>query len=334
MSKVRQAPTIYDVAKRAGVSHQTVSRYLRGFKGIRPGTAQRVQDAIVALDYRTNYAARQLRLRHAQRVGVLAHDLDKAGPALILKGAFAEAKRRGYVLDIILIDGDDRDSIEEGVSRALEQRIAGILATSQSDVLVEELRGLVGSIPIGGEIETSDHSRLVNEIAGQLAADHLIELGHRRIGYVSGPQGWDASRRRQDGFLERLDEASLGPMWTVVGDWSAASGRNAVRSLGAALNDVTAIAAANDSMAIGIISALTAAGIAVPSEVSVVGIDDVAEAEFHIPSLSTVAMDHEGQGALSMSELLDQIEGIVSESAAILAAPLLRPRQSTAIARR
>lgn len=331
MSDLIRAATIYDVAERAGVSHQTVSRYLRGYEGIRPATAQRVGEAVAELSYRTNSAARQLRLNRVNRVGVLAHDLDKAGPAQVIQGAFAEAKRRGYILDIILIDGNDPQSIEDAISLALEQRIAGILATAQSDILLEELGKLAGSVPVGGEIGSTADTVLVNETAGWLAADHLVGLGHSRIGFIGGPTGWDASRERLEGFERRLQASNLMPAISATGDWSAGSAHAWVRSLGAEMAGLTAIAAANDSMAIGAIAALTEQGKRVPDDVSVIGIDDLVESQFLQPSLTSVAMDHEGQGALSMSLLLDRIENVVSEnSAALLSPPAVRARQSTA----
>lgn len=330
MSELTKAATIYDVAKRAGVSHQTVSRFLRGYEGIRPATKQRVVEAIAELSYRTNSAARQLRLSRANRVGVLAHDLDKAGPAQVIQGAFAEAKRRGYILDIILIDGNDPESIEDAISLALEQRIEGILATAQSDVLFAELAKLAGNIPIGGEIGSTGDTIPVNETAGWLAADHLVGLGHSEIGFIGGPTGWDASRERTEGFERRLRTANIVPTWSTAGDWSAGSAYGYVSSLGSDAQAVTAIAAANDSMAIGAIAALSELGKSVPGDVSVIGIDDLVESRFHLPSLSSVAMDHEGQGALSMSLLLDRIEGVTTDnSSALLSSPIIKARHST-----
>lgn len=331
MNDLTKAATIYDVAERAGVSHQTVSRYLRGYAGIRPATAQRVGEAVAELSYRANSAARQLRLSRANRVGVLAHDLDQAGPAKVIQGAFAEAKRRGYILDILLIDGNNPQSIQDAISLALEQRIAGILATAQSDMLLAELSKLAGSLPVGGEIGSINDSVLVNETAGWLAADHLIGLGHREIGFIGGPNGWDAARERTEGFERRLLAANLVPAWSTAGDWSAGSAYEYVSSLGSDARAVTAIAAANDSMAIGAIAALSESGKIVPDDVSVIGVDDLVESRFHLPSLSTVAMDHEGQGALSMSLLLDRIENVVSNnSSTLLSPPTVKARQSTA----
>ena len=331
MSDLTKAATIYDVAERAGVSHITVSRYLRGFEGIRPATAQRVREAISELSYRTNSAARQLRLGRANRVCVLAHDLDKAGPAQVIQGAFAEAKRRGYILDIILIDGNDPQSVEDAISLALEQRIAGILATAQSDILLAKLDTLAGSVPVGGEIGSTTDTALVNETAGWLAADHLVGLGHSHIGFIGGPTGWDASRERLTGFERRLEASKLSLGVSAPGDWSAGSAYAVVRSLGADLAGVTAIAAANDSMAIGAIAALSELGKRIPDDVSVVGIDDLVESQFRQPALTSVAMDHEGQGALSMSLLLDRIEDVVSDNSGdLLSPPVVRVRQSTA----
>jgi DNA-binding LacI/PurR family transcriptional regulator len=303
-------PTIYDVAKHAGVSHQTVTRYLNGFKGIRPQTRQRVEEALAALDYRPNSAARLLRSQRTNRIGVLADRIDQSGPARILTGAGELAHRRGYVLDVVVADGTSAGSVAASLATIIEHQVAGILATAQSDVVLEELQRQATAAPlvIGADPGTSDQPT-VNELAGQYAADHLLDLGHRRIGYLAGPEVWIAARGRTQGFTRRVLERGGQIVWLRQGDWSAASGHAVWGELGAHERAVTAVGVANDSMAIGLISAAADCGVRVPDDLSVVGTDDLPEARYVLPALSTVAMDFEGEGRFLIEELIAKIEG-------------------------
>lgn len=330
-TKAVKSATIYDVARHAGVSSQTVSRFLSGFEGIRPATRARVEASLAALSYRPNSAARMLRLNRVNRLGVLAHNLGETGPARIITGATREAHRRGYVLDIIGMDGDDRESVDTALALSVEHQVAGILATAQTQVVLELLRDFTSDIPmvIDVAITAAGAELPVNELAGWLAADHLLELGHRSVGYISGPATWFAAQARQRGFEDRLQRGGGELVWVREGDWSARSGHAAVRSA-TEEGPVTAVAAANDSMAIGAISALATSGVRVPDDMSVIGTDDLPESAYLLPSLSTIALDFEGEGRFVTSLLIDQIEGIQSdESALALRAPVTLARDST-----
>lgn len=326
-----KAPTIYDVARRAGVSHQTVSRYLHGYEGIRPETRERVQHALEALEYRPNSAARFLKTRRINRIGVLAHRIDQAGPARILAGATAEARTRGYVLDVVTMAGDDPTSIRTALEVIREHQIAGVLATAQTEAVVSTLQAQVSDLPllVDNSVIGFGDTIPVNERAGRLAAKHLLELGHRRIGYLSGPLTWVASEKRRDGFLAEVEAAGAQVCWMREGDWSAASGEAAWSDLDSSARDVTAIAAGNDSMAIGLISAISADGMDVPGSISVIGTDDMPEARFLLPSLSTVALDFEAEGAYIIDTLLQRIEELEDGRAPSLPMPELRARNST-----
>jgi DNA-binding LacI/PurR family transcriptional regulator len=326
-----KSATIYDVARHARVSSQTVSRFLAGFEGIRPETRARVEASLAALNYRPNSAARMLRLNRVNRLGVLAHSLGETGPARIITGATVEAHRRGYVLDIIGMDGDDRASVATALALSVEHQVAGILATAQTQVVLEQLREFTTDIPliIDVAITAAGSALSINELAGSLAADHLLGLGHRRVGYISGPATWFAAQARRRGFEDRLRRGGGELVWLREGDWSARSGHAAVRSA-AQEAAVTAVAAANDSMAIGAVSSFATAGVRVPDDVSVIGTDDLPESAYLLPSLSTVALDFEGEGRFVTSLLIDQIEGTQSaESALILRAPVTHARGST-----
>lgn len=327
-----RAATIYDVARLAGVSHQTVTRFLHGYQGIRPETRSRVEGAIAELDYRPNGAARFLRSRTTNRIGVLADRIVESGPARILAGASDLARERGYVLDIAVAAGGSTDSVAASLAMITEHQVAGILATAQTQVVLEEMHRLALSIPlvVGSDVGTTQDGRSLNESAGRCAADHLLDLGHRRIGYVAGPELWLVAQERERGFTERVVERGGVLVWRRHGDWSSASGHAAWSGLTADERRVTAVGAANDSMAIGVVSAADEQHLRVPHDLSVVGTDDLPEARYVLPSLSTVALDFEGEGRLVLDALIAKIEGEDVPDPALLTPPRVIARASSA----
>lgn len=325
-----KSATIYDVASLAGVSHQTVTRYLQGFEGMRPHTKERVKSALEELDYRPNPAARMLRASRVNRIGALAHRLQESGPSRVLAGVAAQARRRGYTLDIATVDGDP-ESIEDALAVVLEHRLAGLILAGVSQTVIDAVSSRnigmpwitdTGAIP-------SDQDASVNTVVGRLVAEHLLSLGHRRIGYVAGPDLWQASGERRDSFAATMRNAGLEVAWERVGDWSAGSGAAAWESLESDERAVTAIAAANDSMALGVLSAATRSGKRVPHDLSVIGTDDTSEARFLTPPLTTVAMDFEAEGAYLLDRLLERAHALPDHGGVSLRMPQLVVRDST-----
>lgn len=328
-----KSATIYDVARTAGVSHQTVTRYLKGYEGIRPATRQRVELAIAELDYRPNAAARQLRLNRVNRIAILAHRIDEAGPARILRGMTRAVQERGFVAEIISMEGIDEGSVDTAIDLATEHQVAGVLASAQTETVLARLmaRSLAVPIVIDAHVVESRSGRLVNELAGRVAAEHLLDLGHRKLGYLAGPEPWIAARERASGFRIAAEEGGSSVDWATSGDWSAASGFAAWDAVAVRRAGVTAIAAANDSMAVGLIAAAAADGVRVPEDLSVIGTDDLPEARFLLPSaLSTVVVDFEGEGARLAEELLDLIDDqAVPDRPNLLHPPRVEARAST-----
>jgi len=321
--------TIYDVAKAAGVSHQTVSRYLRGSQQVRPETGQRVQQALDALGYRVNSAARYLRSQRVNRVGVLAHRLDLSGPVRVLNGVTAAGRERGYLFDVVSVDGNDADDVASGLDLILEQQVAGVLAVVQSSAVIQAFQHRGPGVPLISNVALEGESPL-NQLAGEVAADHLAGLGHTRLGYLAGPSTWPSAADRASGFLRRARSLGCTLVWEGEGDWSAASayrigGSIPIRELG-----ITAVAAGNDSMAIALIAALTDRGIRVPEDVSVVGTDNSPESGYLRPALTTVDVDQEGEGAHMLLSLVAQIEGWPASEVSGLRPPALIARGSTA----
>jgi len=328
-----KAATIYDVARVAGVSHQTVSRLLKGYEGIRPETRQRVIDALAQLDYRPNQAARSLRTNRSNRIGALAHEMSETGPARIMQGAVSGARDAGYMLDIVSMDGDDERSIADALNLLSQQQIAGVFATAQNEKVQAALEGFPLSVPIFIDVrmesEFEGSPATVAEASGAIAAQHLVDLGHRNFAYLSGPIAWYSSRDRLSGFRSAAEVAGGVVTSLLEGDWSPESGYAAGLAF-AADQGVTAIVAANDEMAIGLMRALADRGIRVPEEVSVIGFDDIPAARYLSPALSTVRIDFESEGRFAIRWLISEIEGIAPPAPNEIEPPRLIARDSTA----
>lgn len=305
-SRVRPA-TIYDVAELAGVSHQTVSRLLKGFSGIRPETRQRVEQALETLDYRPNLSARTLTTGRSHRIGALTYEIDQVGPSRIVQGAAAAARRAGFVLDIVTLDAADEDGIEKSLEVVNQHDLAGVIVLASSDEMTAAFNRTVFRVPV---YLSSDEDGMRGAGSGSLAAaideviEHLYRNGHRRFFHVGGPSNWLAAQNRFVDYREALARRGLESAGSFFGDWSAASGFAAVEALPPA---VTAIVSANDQMALGALLALDRRGLRVPEDMSVSGIDDIPEAEYFNPPLTTIHLDTVAQGAVALARLLEQI---------------------------
>jgi DNA-binding LacI/PurR family transcriptional regulator len=303
-----RAPTIYDVAARAGVSHQTVTRYLAGFEGIRPATAERVKAALEELDYRPNQVARTLRSGRQKRIVVLAHALGQMGPGRVVQGAIAECRSRGYTVEIIGYESDDPGSLRDALDFVSREPLSGVLATAQTDemraALDAHMDGMKGRVQYQGTFLVTAGSSFKG---GLLAGRHLFDLGHRSIAYLSGPEDWPVSRERLAGLRSVFDGADGVVRSVMVGDWSPASGFQAGVDFDADAG-VSAVFAANDHMALGFIAAMHQRGIRIPDELSVMGFDDILEARFLMPPLTTIYDDFESEGRLSAARLIAEIE--------------------------
>ncbi|SKA95938.1 DNA-binding transcriptional regulator, LacI/PurR family [Agreia bicolorata] len=313
-----KSATIYDVAERAGVSHITVSRHLNGFEGIRPGTRQRIELAIEELKYTPNLAGRHLRLQKIDRIGYIVDRLSEAGPARAAYGAIEAARASGYILDIVSTNGSDEKSIADAIDIVTRERVAGMVLSVQTEAARAVLGRRKFTVPVvhDFDLHIEDSDTTVNEWVGHVAADHLLANGHRNFFYLTGPSSWTASKTRAEAFASAVQQAGGSVVSTVEGDWSARSGYEAAsRLIKDGIRGVTAIAAANDGMAFGVLSALSSAGIAVPHDMSVMGVDDQAEAAYAICPLTTVKLDFAFEGQYVIAKLIAQIEKTTSASA-------------------
>jgi DNA-binding LacI/PurR family transcriptional regulator len=331
--KRRRGAVMADVARVAGVSHQTVSRVINDADHVRPETRERVLRAMVELDYRPNSVARALVTGRSRTLGVVSFDTTLYGPASTLFGIERAAHAQGYFVSIISVTSLDRASVLGAVEHLRAQGVEGILLVTPQDAAAEAVLQLPSDTPVVA-VEAGPEGSVpivaVDQFAGALAATrHLLELGHRTVWHIAGPADWLEARQRVDGWAAALAEAGADAPPLLSGDWSARSGYELGQRL-ATVRDVTAVFAANDQMALGLLRALYEAGRHVPRDLSVVGFDDIPEAQFFTPPLTTVRQDFNEMGRQSLMLLVDAISATRRSSQRVVVPPELRVRESTA----
>ncbi|AGL18450.1 LacI family DNA-binding transcriptional regulator [Actinoplanes sp. N902-109] len=330
--RAARSPAMTDVAKLAGVSHQTVSRVLNDHPNVREQTRLRVRAAIAELGYRPNRAARALVTGRSQLIGVVAQNTTLYGPASLLAAFEQAAAETGFAVSVGSVSRLDRESIAAAVDRHLDQRVAGLVVIAPVASAVEALEGMPADVPlvtIDGDPARSQALVTVDQAAGaRLATELLLAAGHRTVWHVSGPPDWYDAAGRIQGWRAALVDAGAEVPPMVAGEWSPSSGYDAGRML-ARMPEVTAIFTANDAQALGLLRALHEHGLRVPEDVSVVGFDDVPEASFFIPPLTTVRQAFDEVAHAGLGLLLKQISqraGQVPEQVVI--APTLVERAS------
>jgi DNA-binding LacI/PurR family transcriptional regulator len=332
--RVRHQPAMTDVAALAGVSHQTVSRVLNNHPNVSAQTRNRVNAAIAQLGYRTNRAAKALVTGRSQVIGVVAQNSTLYGPASLLASFEQAAADAGFAVSVASVRRLERDTLIEAVERHLEQRVAGIVVIAP----VRSANDAIASIPDGVPLVTVDGDPLqniplvtVDQIKGaRLATRHLLDAGHATVWHVSGPPDWFDSAGRVLGWEQTLRDAGAQVPPVIRADWSAAAGYDAGQML-ARMPEVTAVFTANDHLALGLLRALTEHGKAVPGDVSVVGFDDVPEAAYFLPPLSTIRPDFAEVASRTLEMLLGQLDAPPTEARQpVVIAPTLVERDSVA----
>jgi DNA-binding LacI/PurR family transcriptional regulator len=308
-----RAPSIRDVARLAGVSHQTVSRVLNHHPSIRPETKQRILDVMEQLQYRPNRAARALVTHRSRTIGILSASSTQYGPASSIAAIEEAARTSGYWVSTANIDSSDARSIADGLAHLAAQGIEGLVVIAPQVRVFDTLAQLSIDVPYvslqstGRETEAG-HALSVDQIAGaRLATRHLIELGHRNIYHLAGPQDWIEAEARMRGFLDEMGAQDVPTTAPILGDWTADFGYYAGREL-LTVRDFTAIFASNDQMALGLMHAVRAAGLEVPRDVSIIGFDDIPEAAHFWPPLSTVRQDFAELGRRCVALLLGDLD--------------------------
>jgi len=298
-----------DVAQLAGVSHQTVSRVLNDHPNVRPDTREKVLDAIRQLAYRPNAAARALVTRRTHTLGVIGIDSPLYGPAMMLNG-IERAAQNGHFVVIASLPALDRRSMLNAVDRFLGHAVEGIIVIAPQTSAVAALSHVPPDLPlvaVGCSTRAPLTSVAVDNAGGAgRATRHLLDLGHATVHHVAGPTSWLDARERINGWRAALSEAGAPEPDIISGDWSARSGYEIGQRV-AGMADVTAVFCANDTLALGLIRALTERGRRVPDDISVVGFDDVPEAGYYLPPLTTVRQDFGELGRCALSALVERI---------------------------
>lgn len=330
----RRPVVMGDVAAMAGVSQMTVSRVINDRSGVRDETRTRVLRAMQALDYRPNVAARTLVTGRSKTLGVVSFDTTLYGPASTLFGIEVAARAAGYFVSIATLASLDRRALGDAVERLREQAVDGVIVIAPHDATVEGLRDLAVDVPlvaVEGGVGGGAPVVAVDQYTGAArATSHLLSLGHETVWHISGPVAWLEARARERAWRETLSAAGCRIPEVLVGDWSARSGYAHGKALVAA-DDATAVFVANDHMALGLLRALHEAGLRVPADLSVVGFDDVPEAAYFSPPLTTVRQDFAEVGRRAMRQLLDQLEGRERPADAVIE-PDLVLRESSGMA--
>jgi DNA-binding LacI/PurR family transcriptional regulator len=307
-----RAAAMSDVGRLAGVSHQTVSRVINGSPNVRSETRERVIAAMDKLGYRPNLAARALATGRTKTLGVVGFDTTRYGPASVLFGIERAAHEEGYLMIVASPQALDLSSVTQAIERLRVQGVDGILVVAPHQEAADALRYASADLQlVAVEAGPADVVPVVavDQFAGAVSATrHLLDLGHETVWHISGPSDWLETRERIDGWRSMLQSAGADPPPVLVGDFTARAGYDLGRRL-AVDPSVTAIFAANDQMALGVLRAMYEAGRDVPIDVSLVGFDDIPEASYFRPPLTTVRQDFIEVGSRGLRMLVRKIEG-------------------------
>lgn len=322
-----------DVARLAGVSVPTVSRVVNGYPHVTPQVRARVEDAMAELKFRPNSVARALATHRTMHLGVVTYALSVTSPSQALFGVSEEARRHGYSTNLVTLDDVSADSMRKALTQLARDAVDGVVILAPMTDTAASLEGLALPMPVlsfaQGSATTQLAVALDEVLAAHMATRHLLELGHRTVSLVRGPDGWMATEARETGWRRELTMAGRPvPEPLRCADWSAGAGYEAARAV-AADPEVTAVLASNDQMALGVYRALAEAGRRVPEDVSVVGFDDCPEAPYYLPALTTVRLDFAAAGRVTLRRLLASLD-VTSDGSLEPPVPELVVRGSTA----
>ncbi len=329
--------SMIDVAKLAGVSHQTVSRAINRPETVRPEIRARIASAIEQLGYRRNLAARALVTNQTRNLGLVDSGSSIPGHASMLIAIESAAREHDYATTVAVVAHPARDVIDAAFSHLMDRGVQGIIVLANTVDLAEESLRVSADVPVvmvAGAVSSSERLRVVGvrqENGAQLATRHLIDQGCTRIAHLAGPDRWLDARLRVDGWRKELAAAGLPAHILGQGDWTARSGYRI--GLEAPADDLPdAVFASNDQMALGFMLAMHERGIRIPQDVAVVGFDDQPGSDFFYPPLTTVRQPFTQVGHAAIAALLHALDGAPPESQSI--SPELVVRESSVRAAR
>ncbi|WP_426595689.1 substrate-binding domain-containing protein [Cellulomonas sp. McL0617] len=279
---------------------------------VSPEARTRVKDAIDALGYRPNIAARSLLLGRTRTIGLLTVGSTAYGPASLTLATERAVSNTGYGFRLANTVDVDIDSVENGLSLLLDQGVDAVIVNEPTSTFRHRRHGLaIPVLSLSEPLDLSDVELVVgSDEAGGVkeAVEHLLGLGHATVHHIAGPQEWPSSKRRREAWKAALEAAGRDVPDSIEGDWSAASGYEAGLEF-AKRPEVTAVFAANDHMAIGLMRSLQRAGRRVPEDISIVGFDDVPEAAFLSRALTTVHQDLAVAAVRGVELLMEVLDG-------------------------
>lgn len=321
--------TIRDVARIASVSVASASRALNGHSSVTPATRMRVLEAAAALNYVPHLGARSLSTKRSNTIGVVLPDLFGEFFSEIIRGIDYAAHRRGLQLLLSNMHGSAQETA--AALRAMRGRVDGLLVMSpqlDADFLSHNLPKGLPTVVMNGRIDGARHASIAidNRAGAHAAVSHLVAQGCKTIAHFAGPEGNADADERALGFREAVAEmlGDSDPL-IIAGDFGEDAGIAAGERLAAQHRGVDGVFSANDIMAIGGMTALIEAGVSIPTDVAVVGFDDVPIARYVTPSLSTMRVHIAELGERALDRLVETIETIETDDAPEAVAEFLVP---------
>ena len=304
--------TIKDVARVAGVSTQTVSRVLNNRSDVSADTRMRVQEIITSLGYSPNVFARNLSRGRSNTLGVIGFGLIYFGSSSVLTGVESKANELGFSLTLSLIDIIEPTRVENILYDFLSRRVEGIIWAVPADInnfdwLEEKFSKIHTPIVYinKGPTDSDFVSALDNRLGGKLATEHLIAQGYQRIGIITGPSSWWEAQERLAGWREAVTAAGYVDIDSLIveGGWDPPSGDVGLHTLLDRDPDIDAIFVSNDQMALGALQAARRLDLNIPNDLGIVGFDDIPEAAYFYPSLTTMRQDTRKLGAMAVDRI-------------------------------
>jgi LacI family transcriptional regulator len=326
--------TIRDVARVAGMSTQTVSRVINDRPNVAPQTRAHIHRVIAELGYAPDIIAKSLSSGRSNTVGVIGFGLEYFGSTRVLTGIEQKAREMGFSIILSLLDEYEIERVDLILQAFLSRRVEGVIWSIPG--IGKTLEGLPEKLAQTGlpilflNKEATGENRVValnNRRGGQLATEHLLSQGYRHIGIVTGPDRWWETQQRQLGWQETLNRAGLDSIgrFRAAGDWSPRSGERALYRLLEQAPDLDAVFVSNDQMAIGVLEAARRLGLRVPQDLGVVGFDDIPEAAYFYPALTTVRQNAHALGAVALERLVAAIRREADEESRNVATTWIEP---------
>ncbi len=315
-------PTINDVARLAGVSKRTVSRVINNSPKVGQATRERILRVIAELDYHPSVQARGLATRRSYMLGMIYDNPDPLYIDEVLRGVLGECRASGYELVVHPCDRQSRDLTDEAVNFVQRSKLDGVIILPP----VSENNELAGALSkarvnyvrlVSVALDNPEHVVISHERSAAAAmAEHLVALGHCRIGYIAGPKGLKSTRERLEGFCDALEKHGCKLAGDMIkrGAYTFDSGLECARALLTSDPPPTAIFASNDEMAVGAINAARDLGLRVPEDLSIAGFDDSILASRIIPRLTTIRRPVREMACLATTKLIASIEGRLEDA--------------------